>query len=166
LLDRIVTAPFKLLVSLFGKGDELEYVDFRAGSAALTPDQQEKVATLAKAMAERPEIRLDVPLRALTPADDTALARSSFEAALAPLLRPAAPGDPVTRDRRLAALAQLYQQQMGAAPIYPAPPAADADVVSINITFLEDALRPRFTVTASQREQLARSRAMQCKAPC
>jgi hypothetical protein len=162
LLDRIVTAPFKLLGSLFGKGDELEYVDFRAGSADITPDQQDKIATLAKALAERPEIRLDVPLRAVTPADDTALARNAFDTALSPLLPQTSPGEPVTPGQRMAALAQLYQQQMGAAPVYPAPPAppaADVDVVDINIKFLEDALRPRFTATPSQRDQLARSRA-------
>ena len=162
LLDRVVTAPFKLLGSLFGKGDDLEYVEFRAGSATLTPDQQEKIGTLAKAMAERPEIRLDVPLRTLTAADDTALARNAFDAALAPLIPQTATGDPATRDQRLAALAQLYQQQMGAAPVYPAPPAApaaDADVVAANVKFLEDALRPRFTATPTQRDQLARSRA-------
>jgi hypothetical protein len=159
LLDRIVTAPFKLLGALFGKGDELEFVDFQAGSASLQPGEQEKVSTLAKAMSERPEIRLDIPLHALTPADDAALARRSFEEALAPLLPPATPAVPVTREQRLAALEQLYQQQMGSVPVYPAPATADADVVSINLTFLEDALRPRFNATPSQREQLARDRA-------
>jgi hypothetical protein len=159
LLDRIVTAPFKLIGALFGKGDDLEYVEFRAGSATITPDQEDKIATLAKGMVERPEIRLDIPLRALTSADDTALAKNAFDAALAPLLPQSAPGEPPTSEQRLAALTQLYQQQMGTAPEYPAPPAADADVVSTNIKFLEDALRPRFTVTASQRDQLARGRA-------
>jgi hypothetical protein len=159
LLDRIVTAPFKLLGSLFGKGDELEYVEFRTGSATLPADQQEKIATLAKALVERPEIRLDVPLRALTPADDGALARGAFDAALGRLLAPATPGVPVTREQRLAALEQLYLQQMGAAPVFPAPATPDADVVGINTKFLEDALQPKFAATPAARDQLARERA-------
>jgi len=158
LLDRIVTAPFKMLGALFGKGDELEYVDFRAGSAVLAPDQQEKVVTLAKALAERPEVRLDVPLRTLVPADDAALARGAYEEALAKLLPPAAPDVVVSREQRLTALEQLYQQQLGAAPVY-AESAADADVVDIKTKFLEDALRPKFAASASQRDQLARARA-------
>ena len=111
LLTKIVTAPFALLGSLFSGGEELAYVDFNAGSAVLPADQQEKIAKLSKALVERPQLKLDVPLQTLAAADDAALARAAFEAALAPLL-PA--GDmPATPQQRLAALAQLYQQQLG-----------------------------------------------------
>ena len=159
LLDRIVTAPFKLLGALFGKGDELEYVEFKAGSATLTPDQQEKVATLAKALVERPQLRLDVPLGGVTPADDEALARGAFDEALAQVLPPAVAGVPATREQRLAALTQLYEQQIGSAPVFPPPAAADTDVGTVNLEFLEKELRPRFVATKSQRDQLARTRA-------
>jgi hypothetical protein len=91
LLDKVVTAPFKLLGSLFGKGEELAYVDFEPGSATLSPAQQEKVATLSKALLERPQLRLDVPLRGLTSADDDALSRKAFDDALATFLPPASP---------------------------------------------------------------------------
>jgi hypothetical protein len=161
LLDRIVTAPFKLLGALFGRGDDLEYIDFSAGSSELLPDQLEKAATLAKAMADRDGIRLDVPLRALTPADDAALASAAFDEALAPLL-PAGAAEPVTAEQKLAALAQLYEMQMGSAPVYPTaetPAPPESGGVAANIAFLEAALRPRFQATASQRDQLARARA-------
>src|ERR1700676_1850811 len=50
LLTKIVTAPFALLGSLFGSGEELAYVDFDAGSAVLSPDQQEKITKLSQAL--------------------------------------------------------------------------------------------------------------------
>jgi len=159
LLDKIVTAPFKLLGSLFGKGEELAYVDFEPGSATLSPAQQEKVATLSKALLERPQLRLDVPLRGFTPADDDALSHKAFEDALAAFLPPASPGVAVTREQQLAAMTQLYEKQMNAPPEFTPPGADNADVVAVHLAFLENALRPTFRATPTQWEQLARARA-------
>jgi hypothetical protein len=157
LLTKIVTAPFALLGSLFSGGEELAYVDFNAGSAVLPADQQEKIAKLSKALVERPQLKLDVPLQTLAAVDDAALARAAFEAALAPLLP--AGGMPATPQQRLAALAQLYQQQLGAMPGYPSPESPEADGTTANIAFLEEALRPRFAATQAERDSLARARA-------
>lgn len=155
LLTKIVTAPFALLGSLFGGGDELAFIDFAPGSAAIAADQTEKLSNLAKALVERPNLRLDVPLQTLVEADDAALQKAQFDAALAALLAdPAAP--PADR---LAALARLYEQQMGMPPVYPAPTAPDADVIAANIAFLEAALGPKFAPGAAQRIQLSRARA-------
>jgi hypothetical protein len=106
---------------------------------------------------ERPQLKLDVPLQALAAVDDAALARAAFEAALAPML-PA--GDtPATPQQRLAALAQLYQQQLGAMPGYPSPSSPEADTTTANIAFLKEALRPRFVATQAERGSLGRARA-------
>jgi uncharacterized protein involved in outer membrane biogenesis len=157
LLTKIVTAPFALIGSLFGSGEELAYIDFNAGSAMLAADQQDKIAKLAKALAERPQLKLDVPLQTVAAADDAALAKAAFDTALAPLLPP---GDmPATPQLHLAALAQLYQQQLGMMPDYPMPASPDADNTDANITFLEEALQPRFAATQQQRDSLARARA-------
>jgi Domain of Unknown Function (DUF748) len=157
LLTRIVTAPFALLGSLFSGGEELAYVDFNAGSAVLPADQQEKIAKLSKALVERPQLKLDVPLQTLAAVDDAALARTAFETALAPLLPVG--GMPAMPQQRLAALAQLYQQQLGAMPSYPSPSSPEADTTTADIAFLEEALRPRFAATQAQRTSLARARA-------
>ncbi|HXJ00297.1 MAG TPA: DUF748 domain-containing protein [Micropepsaceae bacterium] len=157
LLTKIVTAPFALLGSLFNGGEELAYVDFHAGSAALLPDQQEKIVKLSKALAERPQLRLDIPLQTLAPADDAALAQTAFENAVTPLLPV---GDtPATPQQRLTALTLLYQQQMGVAPSLPVPAAPEADSTPAGIAFLETELRPRFSATQAQRDLLARARA-------
>jgi uncharacterized protein involved in outer membrane biogenesis len=157
LLTKIVTAPFALLGSLFSGGEELAYVDFNPGSAVLQADQQEKIAKLSKALVERPQLKLDVPLQTLAAVDDAALARTAFETALAPLLP--AGGTPAIPQQRLAALAQLYQQQLGAMPAYPSPSSPEADTTTADIAFLEEALRPKFAATQAQRTSLARARA-------
>jgi hypothetical protein len=60
LLTKIVTAPFAALASAFGGGEELGYVEFPAGSAALPAEQTKRVDTLAKALNDRPALKLDI----------------------------------------------------------------------------------------------------------
>ncbi len=158
-LTKIVTAPFALLGSLFGGGEELAYIDFTAGSAALAPEQQEKLSKLAKAMSERPQLRLDIPLQTLSPADDMALSNTALEAELRPMLLSVSGDAQPSKEQRLAALAALYEQQMGAPPVYPMPEAADPDAVGSNIVFLERELRQKVSITQAAREALARARA-------
>jgi uncharacterized protein involved in outer membrane biogenesis len=158
LMDKAVTAPFHLLGSLFGRGEEIAFVDFSPGSATLAADQKDKLETLAKGLIERPQLRLDIPLQTLAAADDEALARTQLDAALVPLLSPSGSTAVVTQEQRLTALTQLYQQQFGNAPVFP-PGPPEADAVVPHVAFLEKELRPRFNPTSDQRTQLARSRA-------
>ncbi|HTT13157.1 MAG TPA: DUF748 domain-containing protein [Burkholderiaceae bacterium] len=82
LITKAVTAPFALLASAFGTGEEIGYVEFAPGSAALAPAQEQRLATLAKALADRPALRLDVIGR-VDPAQDTEALRSAkYEAKL------------------------------------------------------------------------------------
>lgn len=61
LLVRAATAPFSLLASMFGGGDEdFSQIDFPAGSASLTPNDREKLATLALMLSERPSLLLEI----------------------------------------------------------------------------------------------------------
>lgn len=57
---KTVTAPFALLGSLFGGGEELSTLDFAPGRAALQPAAQDKLKALAKALTERPGLKLDI----------------------------------------------------------------------------------------------------------
>ena len=119
LMEKAVTAPFHLIGSLFGRGEEIAFVDFSPGSATLAPDQKDKLATLAKGLIERPQLRLDIPLQTVSPEDDEAIARSRLDAALAPLLSASDTTPVATQEQRLTALTQLYQQQFGNAPVFP-----------------------------------------------
>ena len=152
---KIVTAPFALIGSLFGGGEDLAYVDFAAGSPMLAPAETGKLDKVAKALAERPELKLDIPLQTLSPADDAALQEAAFEKAVADATVPGMMAGPETR---LAALAKLYQEQLGMAPVYPVS-ENPADILKNNIAFLEQALRPKYVAAPAAREALARARA-------
>ena len=58
-LTKLVTAPFRALGKLLGiSSEKLEAVDFDPGSSALLPPEQEKLKTLADALAKRPALDL------------------------------------------------------------------------------------------------------------
>ncbi len=58
---KAITAPFSLLAGAFGGGgDELSNVAFAPGSARLQPDAQAGLDKVAKALADRPSLRLTV----------------------------------------------------------------------------------------------------------
>jgi uncharacterized protein involved in outer membrane biogenesis len=63
LITRAVTAPFSLLASAFGSGpggEELSYIEFDTGKANLNQAAQTKIATLAKALNNRPALNLEI----------------------------------------------------------------------------------------------------------
>ncbi|WP_244300721.1 DUF748 domain-containing protein, partial [Achromobacter aegrifaciens] len=64
LVVKAVTSPFSLLASAFGGGEELSYVEFAPGSAALTEDSLQRIDTLTKALTDRPALKMDISGRA------------------------------------------------------------------------------------------------------
>jgi len=77
-LEKAATAPFALLGHLFGGGEHPNIVEFPAGSAELTPPMQSQLASLTKALHERPQLKLDVPLVASPNLDRPQLARAQL----------------------------------------------------------------------------------------
>jgi hypothetical protein len=65
LVERAVTAPFSLLANAFGgkNPEELGYVEFDPGSAALSDAAKEKLDTIAKALADKPSVTLEISAR-------------------------------------------------------------------------------------------------------
>jgi uncharacterized protein involved in outer membrane biogenesis len=60
-LGKIVTAPFRLLGKLFGgDSDKLGTITFDSGSADISPEQQEKLNSLAAALKKRPTLLLTI----------------------------------------------------------------------------------------------------------
>jgi hypothetical protein len=171
LVRKVVTAPFALLGSLFGGGPDMQFVQFAPGSAQLAEAEHARLAQLVRALAERPQLKLDVPLQTLCPEDARALDDAAFEAAVAAALPAGAAGKPAPA--RLVQLAALYQQQFGSKPQYPPEVAAagkDATVADAKAAreaagaaaqqaWLESQLRPRYAADAGQRDTLARARA-------
>jgi hypothetical protein len=79
LIEKAVTSPFAAIGSLFGGGEELAFVEFAPGSAAVDAAQEAKLATLAKALNERPGLRLEAGGRIDADADRQALQRAAVD---------------------------------------------------------------------------------------
>lgn len=74
LLEKAVTAPFTLLANAFGGGgEEMGYVEFDPGSAKLSDAADKKLDTIAKALADKSSIRIDLIGRADPKVDEPAL---------------------------------------------------------------------------------------------
>jgi hypothetical protein len=132
------------------------------------PEQLHKLTQLSKALAERPQLKLDIPLHTVGATDDAALASKALEEAIAARLqalpasarsKPKAGAPPTAALPRSRALAELYQAAFGAPPAYPAPEAAGTDLEAMHGAWLEQQLLPKFAATQVQREALAHSRA-------
>lgn len=60
-LTKIATAPFRALGALLGgSGEEFEAVIFEPGEARLLPPEREKLAKLANALQQRPQLKLAI----------------------------------------------------------------------------------------------------------
>jgi hypothetical protein len=119
-LRRVVTAPFRFIGRLFGGGGEsLDAIAFQPGSAALTPPQQDKLNTVAKALAERPQVALVVQPGFAPEADARALREARVKRELAQRaglrLRPGEDPGPVafSNQRVQRAIARMAEERLG-----------------------------------------------------
>jgi hypothetical protein len=79
LIVKAITAPFALLGSLFGGGEELAYLEFAPGSAKLDTADEAKLKSVAKALAERPGLKLDIAGRVDPATDREGLKRAAVD---------------------------------------------------------------------------------------
>jgi len=173
LIEKAVTAPFKLLGALFGGGEEMSYVDFAAGSAALDEANRGKLGALVKALDSRPGLNLDLPLALAPAADGSALAEQKWRADLtarASRRLGAKSGDAGAVERLLASpkdyralLEDAYREAFGhRAEIPPpqvAPGAPPPDATAAAISWLEGQLKPRLSASPEELDALAQGRA-------
>ncbi|GIZ51437.1 DUF748 domain-containing protein [Noviherbaspirillum aridicola] len=78
---KAATQPFRLLGAVFGGGgnEELSTVEFDAGRAALRPDAEAKLGTIARALAERPALKLEIAGRVDPDSDLPGLRRAAVD---------------------------------------------------------------------------------------
>jgi uncharacterized protein involved in outer membrane biogenesis len=98
LLEKAVTAPFAMLGHLFGGGANVNRIEFPPGSATLLPAAQARVTAVAKALAQRPQLQLQVPAVFSPDIDRPALAQRQLRHQLISLARSGA-GAPTGRGR-------------------------------------------------------------------
>jgi len=129
-LVKVATSPFSALASLVG-GDhaDLSLVEFTPGTAEPLPSAQERFALLAKSLAQRPTLGLELEGSADAAQDGLALRRAALERTLrrakAASLRPApASSDALTLEpeERIRLLRAAYEETFPAAPSHAAPP--------------------------------------------
>ena len=159
LLSKIVTAPFKAIGAMFGGGDELAFVDFEPGSATLTEDATKKLATLANGLAERPQIRLNVPNTIATAADSDVVAKQAL-ATLIPPVDTSKPFDDVAKRKRLEAFEMVYRARLKTMPVYPAEIQASKDPnLDARLGFVQSALLDHLKPTPAALDTLGQQRA-------
>ncbi len=160
LLTKVVTAPFAALGALIGGGAELAYVDFAPGSASLNRAEAEKLGKLASALAERPQLKLDVPLTLASQVDQQALAKVALDRLVPPLDYTTA--SEAQKTDRLRALESSYVNLTNLHLIYPELSGGSDEVAlrQAKTSYLEKTLIDRLTPDASALDRLAKERAV------
>ena len=82
LIVKTVSAPFALLGSMFGGGEELSSIAFAPGRAKLDEASVKKLESLAKAMHERESLKLEITASADPKIDEEGLKRVALERAI------------------------------------------------------------------------------------
>lgn len=110
LIGKALTSPFSLLASAFGGGEEMSSVAFAPGSATLSPEAQQNLGKVAKALVDRPALKLTVTGTANLEAEREGLQRERLQQLVRAEKRRAQPdsNEPVTADEYPALLKAAY----------------------------------------------------------
>ncbi|MGN6223095.1 DUF748 domain-containing protein [Pseudoxanthomonas sp.] len=171
ILVKAVTAPFDFIGSLFKGAEQARYVDFAAGSSELGEPARTSLSALAKALAERPALRLDIPAGTALEGEADAIAAQRLDAAMLASRKDGAVAVETLEAREQAdLLAALYRQQLGHKPDIPETAeegggedqdrkARKAARQAADVAWLRQALLPRYRPGADELAALGRSRA-------
>lgn len=157
LLEKVATAPFSLVAGLFAgdNPDALKSLAFAPGARAPTPDEAQKVGTLAKLLAERPRLKLELRPGADPVADRDAVARALLRQSL--LAKRSQPG--VSADGGVAEVEPAEYLRLVAAAWRRLQGPPDAGVGDPPAEQMEGDLAARQRVSEEDLEALRRDRA-------
>jgi uncharacterized protein involved in outer membrane biogenesis len=170
LIVKVATAPFALIGSLFGGGPEMQFVDFRPGDAALDAATVDKLKAMTKALLERPQLKVTVPIGVVPELDRPALVDARFAADLdqaAHSLPQSAGFAALPPAARLALLTQKCRTDLGAVPPFTdgntdrSPPAG---IIEGRIEVLSAALKAKIAIDAAALQNLGQQRALALQA--
>ncbi len=177
LLTKAATAPFALLSSVAGGvagagsagGEDLAYLEFAPGSAVVEGEAAARVERLAKALAGRPALKVDVSGRVDEASDAEGLARAALERELRGAKLAAVAGTPdevksveevkLAPEERAQWLAWLYRNT----PIEARPRDAAGALADVPAAAMEAALAKHFAPPPAAVQQLALQRARAAK---
>ena len=130
LIEKVVTAPFALIGSLFEGAEKAQYVDFAPGSSAMPAGAADSLAALAKGLGDRPALQLDIPAAPALKEDAVMMAdRSIDQQAMASEIKRGQKADfaGLDADEQHDRLEDLYRSKLGKRPAFPESlPALDA----------------------------------------
>ncbi len=174
LLVKVATAPFALIGSLFGGGEEMQYIDFAPGQSTLDAEDMQKLEALRKGMVERPGLSVDIPMVQDPARDSPALLEASWKSKLDAAAqvrfgdKARQPGFQDTlaanpEDQRKL-MVTAYRTQFGKDPKWPKPDRKDPEQKSRDpdafaAEWLEQQLRPTVVVGEQELFALGKARA-------
>ena len=173
IVEKAVTAPFALLGRLFGGGPDLQFIDFEPGHADLDATAAEKAASIGKALNERPQLKIEVPVAVVKDVDGPALIDEQIRQAIEQIQAgarkklAATPYDQLEPGARVEILAQIYKKAFGSDVRYPDEFSAvkgKNEQANAKVDFLMQELRATLTVSDADLTQLATKRAQALQA--
>jgi Domain of Unknown Function (DUF748) len=172
ILEKAVTAPFALLGALFGGGPDLQFIDFRPGLPDLDSVASDKVRAVVKALNERPQLKIEVPIAFVTELDRPALVEVQFSTQVRDALstmpgrkKAAAAAPDFAQSEpamKLELLTQLYAKNIGAEPKYPEAVASlktKPELAAAQVDFLSQELHRHIAIADGDLTALGQQRA-------
>src|ERR1019366_7459913 len=173
ILEKAVTAPFALLGALFGGGTDLQFIDFQPGAATLDLAAVDKVRAMVKALNERPQLKIEVPIASVGELDRPALVEAQFlaqvrdaqsgKAARKKSATDAPAFELLDPPAKLELLTPLYAKNVGGEPKFPDTVTslkAKPEIAAAKVDFLIQALREHITIADADLAALGQQRAM------
>jgi hypothetical protein len=173
ILEKAVTAPFALLGALFGGGPDLQFIDFPPGAADLDPVAVDKIHAVVKALDERPQLKIDVPIAWVSELDRPALVETQFSRQIREAQSgkgsrnkstAAAPDfEQLEPSAKVEILTQLYAKDVGGEPKFPQEITnlkTKPELAAAKADFLKKALHEHIAVADSDLTVLGQQRAM------
>lgn len=166
ILEDAVTAPFRLLARAFGGGPDMQFIDFEPGAADLDAAGTDKAHAIAKALVERPQLKIEVPIAALKELDGASLVdaqlKSQITDAQALRKKASAPFDQLDAAAKVEVLTLVYQSDFGGAPKYPDEVTgikAKPDQLAAKVDWLTQQARGHIALSAADLTALGQQRA-------
>ena len=173
ILEKAVTAPFALLGALFGGGPDLQFVDFQPGAADLDSAAADKIRAMVKALNERPQLKIEVPIAWVSELDRPTLVEARFltqvrEAQSGKGGRNKSPGaapdfGQLDAPAKVELLTQVYAKDVGGEPKFPQEISnlkTKPELAAAKADFLTKALHEHIAVTDGDLTALGQQRAM------
>lgn len=164
LIAKVATSPFSALGGLVGGGgDELQFVEFAAGRDEVAASEQRKIDSIAKALQERPGLRVDVIGVADPARDRDALARQKITAEVQRRFTHGGTKNQqaiMAPSREFELLSDLYAEKLGKQPMKKEElPGGKSVERVLTADELRQELAPAMAVEESELRLLAQGRA-------